>query len=135
MSPKLPSLYTPGKSVSVAAMGGRIAARLQQITIWETRFEWKIVEMVDPINGIWFIVCVPKKIKGSTMSDFYAKNPVERDDGKEDFPNDDILDIKLGYWICTSMEPWTNIGMDRSTFDQPQWISCAFGGQIELWGN
>ena len=31
------------------------------------------------------------------MLDFYAKNPIEQDDGKEDFPNDDILDIELGY--------------------------------------
>ena len=32
------------------------------------------------------------------MSDFCAENPIERDDGKEDFPNEDILDIKLGTW-------------------------------------
>ena len=32
------------------------------------------------------------------MSDFYAKNPVERESGKEDFLDKDILDIKLGAW-------------------------------------
>ena len=32
------------------------------------------------------------------MSDFCAENPIERDDGKEDFPNEDILDIELGAW-------------------------------------
>ena len=32
------------------------------------------------------------------MSDFYAKNPVERESGKEDFLDKGILDIKLGAW-------------------------------------
>ena len=32
------------------------------------------------------------------MSDFYAKNPVEGESGKEDFLDKDILDIKLGAW-------------------------------------
>ena len=32
------------------------------------------------------------------MSDFYAKNPVERESGKEDFLDKDILDIKLKAW-------------------------------------
>ena len=32
------------------------------------------------------------------MLDFYAKNPVERESGKEDFLDKDILDIKLGAW-------------------------------------
>ena len=39
-----------------------------------------------------------KTIKGSIVSNFCAKNPVEGEDGKEDFPNKDILDIKLGAW-------------------------------------
>ena len=32
------------------------------------------------------------------MSIFYAENAVEGEDGREDFPDEDILDIKLGAW-------------------------------------
>ena len=39
-----------------------------------------------------------KTIKWSIVSNFCAENPVEGEDGKEDFPNKDILDIKLGAW-------------------------------------
>ena len=39
-----------------------------------------------------------KATKESTVSDFFAKNPVEGKNGREDFPNEDILDIKLGAW-------------------------------------
>ena len=39
-----------------------------------------------------------KIIKGSIMSDFCAKNPIEGEDGKEDFLDQDILDIELGAW-------------------------------------
>ena len=41
---------------------------------------------------------VRKTIKGSIVSNFCAKNPVEGEDGNEDFPNKDILDIELGAW-------------------------------------
>jgi len=41
---------------------------------------------------------VRKTIKGSVMSDFCAENPIEKKDGKEDFPDEDILDIELGAW-------------------------------------
>ena len=41
---------------------------------------------------------VRKTIKGSIVSDFCAENPVEGEDGKEDFLNEDILDIELGAW-------------------------------------
>ena len=37
-----------------------------------------------------------KTIKWSIVSDFCAKNPLEGEDGREDFSNKDILDIKLG---------------------------------------
>ena len=36
--------------------------------------------------------------KTSIVSNFCAENPIKGDDGKEDFPNEDILDIKLGTW-------------------------------------
>ena len=36
-----------------------------------------------------------KTIKGSVVSDFYAENPIEGKDGKEDFSNKDILDVEL----------------------------------------
>jgi len=39
-----------------------------------------------------------KTIKGSTVSDFCAKNPIEGDDGREDFLDEHILDIELGAW-------------------------------------
>ena len=37
-----------------------------------------------------------KTIKGSVVSDFCVKNPIEGEDGKEDFPDEDILDVELG---------------------------------------
>ena len=39
-----------------------------------------------------------KTIKGSTMSDFYIENPIEGENGKEGFLDEDILDIKLRAW-------------------------------------
>ena len=37
-----------------------------------------------------------KTIKGSAESDFCAENPIEGESGREDFPDEDILDIELG---------------------------------------
>ncbi|XP_030968292.1 uncharacterized protein LOC115988818 [Quercus lobata] len=39
-----------------------------------------------------------KTIKGSIVLDFCAENPVEGEDGIEDFLDKDILDIELGAW-------------------------------------
>ena len=39
-----------------------------------------------------------KTIKRSAMSNFCAENPIEGENGKEDFLDEDILDIKLGAW-------------------------------------
>ena len=39
-----------------------------------------------------------KTIKGSIVSYFCAKNPVEGKDGKEEFLDEGILDIELGAW-------------------------------------
>ena len=39
-----------------------------------------------------------KTIKGSIVLDFCVKNPMEGEDGREDFPNEDILDIELWAW-------------------------------------
>ena len=39
-----------------------------------------------------------KTIKGSIISNFCAENLVEGEDGREDFLDEDILDIKLGAW-------------------------------------
>ena len=41
---------------------------------------------------------VRKTIKESIVSDFYAENPIEGEDGKEDFSDEDILDVKLETW-------------------------------------
>ena len=35
-----------------------------------------------------------RTIKRSVVSDFYAKNPIEGEDGKEDFLDEDILDVR-----------------------------------------
>ena len=47
-----------------------------------------------------------KTIKGSIVSDFYAENPVEGKDGREDFLDEDILDIELGAWKKDLIYPW-----------------------------
>ena len=39
-----------------------------------------------------------KTIKGSVVSDFCFENPIERKDGREDFLDQDILDIELEAW-------------------------------------
>ena len=39
-----------------------------------------------------------KTIKGSVGSNFCAENPIEGEDGKEDFPDKEILDVELGTW-------------------------------------
>ena len=39
-----------------------------------------------------------KTIKGSVVSDFCTKNPIKEEGGKEDFPDEDILDVELGTW-------------------------------------
>ena len=52
-----------------------------------------------------------KTIKGSIMSNFCAENPIEREDGKEDFPDEDILDIELGTWKMYFDKAITNMGM------------------------
>ena len=39
-----------------------------------------------------------KTIKGTIISDFCAENPMEGEGSKEDFPNENILNIELGPW-------------------------------------
>ena len=39
---------------------------------------------------------VRKTIKGSAVLDFCAENPIEVENGKEDFLDENILDIELG---------------------------------------
>ena len=39
-----------------------------------------------------------KTITGSFVSDFCAENPIQAEDGKEDFPDEDILDVELETW-------------------------------------
>ena len=39
-----------------------------------------------------------KAIKGSIKSDFCVKNPIEGEDGKDYFIDEDILDVELGTW-------------------------------------
>jgi len=37
-------------------------------------------------------------IKGSTVLDFCAENPMEGGDGRKDFMDEDISNIELGAW-------------------------------------
>ena len=46
-----------------------------------------------------------KTIKGSVMSDFCVENPIEGENGKEDFLDEDILDVELGTWKITLTKP------------------------------
>ena len=39
-----------------------------------------------------------KTIKGSIVSDFCVENPLKGENGKEDFLDEDVLDIKLRAW-------------------------------------
>lgn len=39
-----------------------------------------------------------KTIKESVVLDFCDENPIEGEDSKEDFPDENILDIELGVW-------------------------------------
>ena len=39
-----------------------------------------------------------KTIKGSVVLDFCAENPIEGENGKEDFPDEYILDVELRIW-------------------------------------
>ena len=41
---------------------------------------------------------VKKTIKGSTVLDFCAENPVEGRDGRKDFSDEDISNIELRAW-------------------------------------
>ena len=41
---------------------------------------------------------VRKTITGSTVSYFCVKNPMEGQDGRENFLDEDILNIELGAW-------------------------------------
>ena len=52
-----------------------------------------IVARMDPLKYLF-----EKHALSGRISRFCAENPIERDDGKEDFPNEDILDIELGAW-------------------------------------
>ena len=61
-----------------------LSGRLSRWLILSTEFDFKYMAR--------------KTIKGSTMLDFCAKNPIKGESGREDFPDKDILDIELGAW-------------------------------------
>ena len=69
-----------------------------KVSIQETRFVLKTIKMIDPISKIWFQDVARKTIKGSIVLVFFVENPIEGEDGWEDFPDEDILDIELGAW-------------------------------------
>ena len=39
-----------------------------------------------------------KTIKGGVVLDFCVENPMEGEDGKEDFPDEDNLDVEFRTW-------------------------------------
>ena len=53
-----------------------------------------------------------KTIKGSAILDFCAENPIKGDGEKEYFPDEDILDIKLGAWKMYFDGAVTNMRME-----------------------
>ena len=81
-------------------------------------FQTWVVSRMDPLKYLfekptlsgrlsrWLILLVGfnlkymvrKNIKGSVMSDFCVENPIEGENGKEEFPDEDILDIESGAW-------------------------------------
>ena len=54
--------------------------------------------MVNPINIILFKVCGKKNYQREYHIKFLCQEPVEGEDGREDLPDKDILDIELGTW-------------------------------------
>ena len=91
---------------------------MQMLTHIILPFQIWIVAKMDPLKYLfekpalsgrlsrWLILLVKfdlryvarKTIKGSTVSDFCAENPIEGNDGKEDYRDEDILDIELVAW-------------------------------------
>ena len=105
--------YTPIEKSCFALMWPE--QKLRHISL---PFQIWIIARMDPLKYLfekpalsgrfsrWFILLAEfnlkyearKTIKGSAVPDFCAENLIEGDDGKEDFPNENILDIKLGVW-------------------------------------
>ena len=72
-----------------------------------------------------------KTIKGSVMSNFCAVNPIEGEDGKEDFPDKDILNVELGAWKMY-FDRAVNQNGNGITLNHTLGISHTFGNQVEL---
>ena len=69
-----------------------------KVLVWEAHFEWKTIEMVDSTSKIRFKACGKENHQRKHHVRFLCQEPMEREDGKEDFPNEVILDIKLRAW-------------------------------------
>ena len=98
-------------------------------------FQIWVVARMDPLNYLfeklalsgrlsrWLILLVEfdlkyvarKTIKGSIVSYFCAKNPVEGEDGREDFLDEGILDVELRAWKMyfdgVGNQYWNGIGV------------------------
>ena len=105
--------YTPTKNLCFALMWA--VQRLRHIIL---PFQIWIVARMDLLKYLfekpalserisrWLILLVEfdlkyavrKTIKGSVVFNFCVENPVEGEDGREDFLDKDILDIELGAW-------------------------------------
>ena len=54
--------------------------------------------MVNPISKIQFAVCGKKNYQRKHGVRFLCREPHRRNDGKEDYRDEDILDIELVAW-------------------------------------
>ena len=79
-----------------------------------------------------------KTIKGSIVSDFWAENPIEGEDGKEDFSDEDILDVGLGTWKMyfdgAVNQYWNGIGILLITLEGSH-ITLAINLNFEATNN
>ena len=69
-----------------------------EVFVWETALSGRLSRWLIILAEFDLKYVGRKTIKWSTVSDFCAENPMEGEGGREDFLNEDILDIELGAW-------------------------------------
>ena len=105
--------YTPIEKSCIALVWA-----IQKLRHISLPFQIWVVARMDPLKYLfenlalsrrlsWWLILLAeydlkymarKTIKGSIVSDFYAENPIEGEDGKDYFIDEDILDVELGTW-------------------------------------
>ena len=68
-----------------------------ELGTWKMYFDEAVNQYGNGI-GILLITLEGSHIPLAIMSNFCAKNPIEGEDGREDFLDEDILDVELGTW-------------------------------------